>query len=208
MADTKITALTELAEAPASGDLLTVVDVSDTTMSANGTNKKIQFSNLAIVGTIQMYGGSAAPTGYVLCDGASLLRAGTYAALFDVLGTTYGSADGTHFNVPDLRGRVPVGVGTGTGGGSSGTGLPSGGSALTARARADWLGEETHVLTTGELAAHSHGTNITSSTTSTGMPATLGSADAAGEITSDSVGSSTAHNTMQPVMAVNFIIKY
>lgn len=42
MADTKTTALTALAENPASGDLFMVVDVSDTTMDAAGTNKKIQ----------------------------------------------------------------------------------------------------------------------------------------------------------------------
>ncbi|CAK0747736.1 hypothetical protein CCP3SC15_1500002 [Gammaproteobacteria bacterium] len=35
-----------------------------------------------------------------------------YAALFAVIGTTFGSADGTHFNVPDLQGRAPVGLGT------------------------------------------------------------------------------------------------
>lgn len=54
------------------------------------------------------YCAAAAPTGFLLCDGASYLRA-TYAALFAIIGTTYGSADGTHFNVPDFRGRVAVG---------------------------------------------------------------------------------------------------
>src|SRR5262245_19026075 len=56
----------------------------------------------------------ATPTaisGWLLCDGASYLRSGTYASLFAAIGTTYGSADGTHFNVPDFRGRVPAGVG-------------------------------------------------------------------------------------------------
>lgn len=64
------------------------------------------------VGSIVMYGASSAPTGWINCDGASLLRAGTYAALFAVIGTTYGSADGTHFNVPDFRGIFPRGSGT------------------------------------------------------------------------------------------------
>src|SRR5205085_39849 len=52
-------------------------------------------------GMILMWGTTSAPTGWVFCDGSSLLRAGTYAALFAVIGTTFGSADGTHFNVPD-----------------------------------------------------------------------------------------------------------
>lgn len=57
------------------------------------------------VGTMLDYGGTTAPTGFVLCNGASLLRAGTYADLFAVIGTAFGAADGTHFNVPDARGR-------------------------------------------------------------------------------------------------------
>lgn len=66
------------------------------------------------VGSVIDFAGSAAPNGYVLCDGSSLLRAGTYAALFAVIGTTFGAVDGSHFNVPDFRGRIAVGVGTGT----------------------------------------------------------------------------------------------
>ena len=41
------------------------------------------------------------PTGYVKCNGASYQRTGTYASLFAVIGTTYGAADSSHFNVPD-----------------------------------------------------------------------------------------------------------
>jgi len=45
------------------------------------------------------------PTGYVKCNGASYSRTGTYAALFAIIGTTYGAVDGSHFNVPELRGE-------------------------------------------------------------------------------------------------------
>lgn len=69
----------------------------------------------APAGAIMMYGGSAAPAGYLLCDGASLLRA-SYTALFAAIGTAYGSVDITHFNVPDLRQRFPMGkAASGTG---------------------------------------------------------------------------------------------
>ena len=61
--------------------------------------------NLVPAGTILPFGGAAAPGGYVVCDGSSLLRAGVYAKLFSAIGTVWGTADGTHFNVPDLRGR-------------------------------------------------------------------------------------------------------
>jgi microcystin-dependent protein len=44
------------------------------------------------------------PSGYLECNGASLDRT-TYADLFAVLSDDYGNVDGTHFNLPDLRGR-------------------------------------------------------------------------------------------------------
>ena len=64
------------------------------------------------IGSIQAFGGAAAPTGWALCDGSSLARTGTYAGLFAVLGTTFGAVDGSHFNVPDLRGIFIRGAGT------------------------------------------------------------------------------------------------
>lgn len=61
-------------------------------------------------GSVIQFAGAAAPTGYLACDGASLLRA-NYAALFSAIGTTHGAADGTHFNVPDMRGLFVRGAG-------------------------------------------------------------------------------------------------
>lgn len=60
-------------------------------------------------GGILPYGGTSAPTGYLLCDGTSYTRA-SQASLFGIIGTAYGAADGTHFNVPDLRGQFLRGV--------------------------------------------------------------------------------------------------
>ena len=56
-----------------------------------------------LAGVIIPFGGTSAPSGYLLCDGSNLLRA-SYAALFAVIGTAFGTEDGTHFNIPDLRG--------------------------------------------------------------------------------------------------------
>lgn len=64
-------------------------------------------------GAVIPYAGAAAPTGFLLCDGSSLLRT-SYAGLFSAIGTVFGSVDGTHFTIPDMRSRIPVGVGTGT----------------------------------------------------------------------------------------------
>ena len=51
------------------------------------------------------------PTGYLECDGSSVSRS-TYVALFTVIGTTYGSASSTTFNLPNLRGQFIRGVNT------------------------------------------------------------------------------------------------
>lgn len=115
-------------------------------------------------GSLFPFAGSAAPTGYLLCDASAVSRT-TYATLFGVIGTTYGSGDGsTTFNLPDLRGRLPMGAGTGTGLNSSGTGLPSG-TAQTARTMGQWFGEETHALTTAELASHTHANTVSGGST-------------------------------------------
>ncbi len=55
----------------------------------------------------------SAPAGYVVANGQSLVRTGAYANLFGLIGTTYGAADGSHFNVPNLQTRTVRGVGSG-----------------------------------------------------------------------------------------------
>lgn len=66
------------------------------------------------VGSLVMFGGAAAPSGWLLCDGSAISRT-TFADLFTAIGTAYGAGDGsTTFNIPDLRGRLPVGKGSNT----------------------------------------------------------------------------------------------
>jgi len=66
------------------------------------------------VGSVQMFAGSSAPSGWISCDGTAISRT-TYAALFAIIGTTYGVGDGsTTFNLPDMQGRIPVGSGAET----------------------------------------------------------------------------------------------
>lgn len=61
-------------------------------------------------GSISAYGGSSAPTGWLLCDGTNVSRS-TYSTLFGLLGTKYGAGDGsTTFGLPNLKGKVPVGL--------------------------------------------------------------------------------------------------
>jgi microcystin-dependent protein len=63
-------------------------------------------------GTIKMWPTATAPNGYLSCAGAAVSRA-TYAALFAVIGTTFGAGDGsTTFNLPNYVDRMPIGAGT------------------------------------------------------------------------------------------------
>lgn len=69
---------------------------------------------LVPTGAIFPYGGSSAPSNFLLCNGSAVSRS-TYATLFGIVSTTYGVGDGsTTFNLPNLINRVPIGAGTGT----------------------------------------------------------------------------------------------
>ena len=63
------------------------------------------------VGVINPYGGATAPDGWLLCQGQALSRT-EYADLFAVIGTNFGSGDGsTTFNLPDMREATTKGAG-------------------------------------------------------------------------------------------------
>lgn len=67
--------------------------------------------DLVATGMVVMFGGAAAPSGWLLCDGSEVSRT-TYGDLFNVIGTIYGVGDDTTtFNLPDMRGRAPYGIG-------------------------------------------------------------------------------------------------
>ena len=80
-------------------------------------------------------------SGWLLCDGRSLSRAG-YPDLYDIIGTSFGSIDSESFSLPDFRGRVMGSLGQGIG--------------LTDRALGHACGEETHVLGVLEMPQHLH----------------------------------------------------
>lgn len=153
-------------------------------------------------GAVVSYAGNAAPEGWLICDGRAVSRV-TYAALFAVLGTRYGSGDGaTTFTLPDLRGRMPVGAGQGT--------------SLTNRNLGTTGGAETHALTIPELPSHSH-TSPTANRAADGgtfelaQTATIAGGhtiyDYFGGAPTDVTGGNGAHNNMPPFLALNFIIR-
>lgn len=66
------------------------------------------------VGTIVMWGGTSAPEGWLLCNGACYGQA-QYKELYSSIGDTFGTTDGGQFYVPDLRGRFVRGTDDGAG---------------------------------------------------------------------------------------------
>lgn len=62
-------------------------------------------SNQFSPGVVFAFAGATCPAGSLLADGSSKLRAGIFAKLFTAISTAHGTADGTHFSLPDYRGR-------------------------------------------------------------------------------------------------------
>lgn len=154
------------------------------------------------IGSIVQFSATAAslPSGWLECDGRAVSRS-TYSALSDLYAAIpgnaypYGDGDGTTtFNLPDFRGRVPVGVGDSpdVGGGPD-------------RVLSEKGGEHQHQLTVDELAAHNHpvkgqaATNVASGTTTVwGINP---------DTTTSNAGGNGFHNTMQPYLVVTFAVK-
>lgn len=172
-------------------------------LTTGGTGANPSWTTAIPSGTVNMFAGSSAPTGWLLCDGAAVSRT-TYAALFTAISTTWGVGDGsTTFNVPDMRGRTPIGVGTGSG--------------LTARSLAGSGGTETHTLTTGEMPSHDHMPAVGEgfwirdfTTASLDVQLTFtapGDHRDGGRAPTAATGGGGAHANMQPWRAINFVIK-
>lgn len=157
---------------------------------------------LVPAGTIIQFAGVVEPGGWFLCNGRSLAKV-DYEYLFSMIGYIYGGS-GANFNIPDMRGRVGVCAGTGAG--------------LSARAVGEAGGEESHVLSVGEMPSHNH-TLVRKSNPDNGAydsgnahasESSAATTDRAilGTFTTNNTGSSAAHNNMQPFMVVQYLIKY
>jgi microcystin-dependent protein len=127
----------------------------DATKFAPGTLNAIQAAAGVPVGTIIMHGGNPPtaanpPAGWLFCDGSALSRT-TYAALYAVIGGSFGAGDGsTTFNLPDFRTRAPIGSGSWNGSAWVG--------GVTPGIYPGWTGGEwTHLMSANELVSHTHG---------------------------------------------------
>ena len=88
--------------------------MSVNTVNSDGSLTRVAGGTLyadAPIGTISPFGGSVIPSGYLLCNGAEVLKT-AYAELYAVIGDAFGTAsDNTKFKLPDLREATTKGVG-------------------------------------------------------------------------------------------------
>ena len=171
------------------------------TVSYNSSASAFLLSTSEKTGAIMPFAGSTAPDGWVLSYGQAISRT-TYAALFAVLSTTYGTGDGsTTFNLPDLRGRAIAG--TDDMGGTSADRL----TGLTGGVNGDTLGgtggEESHILSIAEMPSHDHNAYYGG----TGGGAAGGGGVTSGARLTSPTGGGGAHNNVQPTIILNYIIK-
>jgi microcystin-dependent protein len=157
------------------------------------------------VGEIRMFGGNFAPEGWMFCEGQTL-PISENDVLFQLIGTTYGGDGEETFNLPDLRGRLPIHIGTGADGSTF--------------ILAESAGVEDVTLTNQQVPIHSHPlvatTNIATATGPGGNVLAQSSVakmyiqDATDTNTAATavgvVGGSQPHTNIQPYLCISFII--
>ena len=144
------------------------------------------------VGAVTAYAGSTAPDGWMLCDGSAIKRA-DYSKLFSLIGTTYGAGDGTTtFNLPDLRGRVPVGEDGAAGRLSANDALGQSGGSEPSN-----MPSHTHTLARDTWGGGAVGSHNVYALDSRSDFSTFDSTQAAGG----------GANNMQPYQVVNYIVR-
>lgn len=144
------------------------------------------------VGSMLDWSTNTAPNGWLVCDGVAVSRS-TYNNLFGVIGTTFGSGDGsTTFNLPDFKGRVSVGRDP---------------SDVDFDGLGETGGEKEHILTVGEIPPHAHAYT----TKDNALPQSGSSTNCwvgTDQAQTGDTGGGLSHNNLQPFLVVNKIIKY
>jgi microcystin-dependent protein len=139
------------------------------------------------IGTVFMFGGTSAPEGSKVCDGASY-DTDDYAALFAVIGYGFGGA-GSSFNVPDMRRNFAWGAGSGVAVGDEG-------------------GTENVTLTEEQMPSHSHALLATITAGAPAPPAPLYGYSAVALLQTQPAGGDKKHSNMPPYVGMLHCIAY
>lgn len=170
-------------------------------------------------GRIEMTARAAAPDGWLLCQG-QLLAAAEYPALYQAIGTTYGSGGAGTFRVPALSGRYALGAGAGYALGATGGSV----AGQTDEGGDHAHGGQTagHALTVAQLPAHRHGISLIRSNADGGAYVEdAGPTGTSAPASTDDTGGNEAHShglspsgthrhnftAQPPYCAINYIIK-
>jgi microcystin-dependent protein len=166
-------------------------------------------------GIVVPWGSAAIPSGFLECNGQAVSQA-TYAALFAVIGTTYGNPGGGNFNVPDLTDRTVVNK-------SNTKSLAQTGGANTVTPTGNISGSTgSTTLTTQQIASHSHSATVYNSSMcggsayrgvdGPGTPIGPASVNSTGggqshDHTLSANFSGSANSVLQPYLVLIYIIK-
>ena len=162
----------------------------------------------AFIGETRIFSFDFPPRGWARCDG-QMMPIQQYAAVFALLGTYYGGNGVSTFALPNLQGRTPIQFGSGAGGNYT-LGQPGGAA--------------THTLNTDEIPSHQHLVNASNKRAnlispanasvgqsatpmfSDGTPGSVYETATSGSPITSNVGTSLAHQNMQPYLALNICI--
>jgi microcystin-dependent protein len=145
------------------------------------------------VGAIMMCATSSPGTGWLLCNGQSVLRS-AYPALFALIGLSFGVDDSAHFHVPDFRSKSPYGYNPGAVEINDQFGTISETLALSqipSHAHLEQVGAAPSYLGVGGTGRTGFGAVVTSSLT---------------RVTTDSIGGGGSHNNIHPIIGIPFMI--
>lgn len=176
------------------------------------------WSVVSPTGIVSPFAGATAPEGWLLCNGVTTHSTTTYAALFALIGYTYGGSGGT-FGVPNLMGRTVIGVGvgveiTGVLGTLQGAAtLPAHTHPVPAWATTDNAGNHGHTVRAASGGAIVDGNDGLVRGSNIQDPSFGGPINASGShnhtipsTTTSSTGAGN-HGVVQPSMPLNYIIK-
>ena len=152
------------------------------------------------IGEIRMFAGNFAPAGWMFCEGQQL-PISENETLFQLIGTTYGGDGQETFNLPDMRGRIPIHQGNGF-------------------ILAETGGVEEVTLTTSQIPSHTHAflANTQGGNASSPTGNVLAAAPqidlyreaqptvAMSPLAIGPVGGSQPHTNFQPYLCIDFII--